>query len=126
MLHTGLSMGSESRTYDYSWFWPSDQSLPSEEEIYSLAEKHDFQIKDWLQCSYLSLACDNNMQILNPDNTLSYQHFDIADECHALSESTYNQITGQNISLDPGFFYAVTNEEETAYDTVENATLLQT
>ena len=123
MLHTGLSMGSESRTYDYSWFWPSDQSLPSEEEIYSLAEKHDFQIKDWLQCSYLSLACDNNMQILNPDNTLSYQHFDIADECHALSESTYNQITGQNISLDPGFFYAVTNEEETAYDTVENATL---
>ena len=41
------------------------------------------------------------MQILNPDNTLSYQHFDIADECHALSESTYNQITGQNISLDP-------------------------
>ena len=123
MLHTGLSMGSESRTYDYSWFWPSDQSLPSEEEIYSLAEKHDFQIKDWRQCSYLSLACDNNMQILNPDNTLSYQHFDIADECHALSESTYNQITGQNISLDPGFFYAVTNEEETAYDTVENATL---
>ena len=123
MLHTGLSMGSESRAYDYSWFWPSDQSLPSEEEIYSLAEKHDFQIKDWLQCSYLSLACDNNMQILNPDNTLSYQHFDIADECHALSESTYNQITGQNISLDPGFFYAVTNEEETAYDTVENATL---
>ena len=123
MLHTGLSMGSESRAYDYSWFWPSDQSLPSEEEIYSLAEKHDFQIKDWVQCSYLSLACDNNMQILNPDNTLSYQHFDIADECHALSESTYNQITGQNISLDPGFFYAVTNEEETAYDTVENATL---
>ena len=123
MLHTGLSMGSESRAYDYSWFWPSDQSLPSEEEIYSLAEKHDFQIKDWLQCSYLSLACDNNMQILNPDNTLSYQHFDIADECHALSESTYNQITGQNISLDPGFFYAVTNEEETAYDSVENATL---
>lgn len=123
MLHTGLSMGSESRTYDYSWFWPSDQSLPSEEEIYSLAEKHDFQIKDWVQCSYLALACDNNMQILNPDNTLSYQHFDIADECHALSESTYNQITRQNISLDPGFFYAVTNEEETAYDTVENATL---
>lgn len=123
MLHTGLSMGSESRAYDYSWFWPSDQSLPSEEEIYSLAEKHDFQIKDWVQCSYLALACDNNMQILNPDNTLSYQHFDIADECHALSESTYNQITGQNISLDPGFFYAVTNEEETAYDTVENATL---
>ena len=33
MLHTGLSMGSESRAYDYSWFWPSDQSLPSEEEI---------------------------------------------------------------------------------------------
>lgn len=123
MLHTGLSMGSESRAYDYSWFWPSDQSLPSEEEIYSLAEKHDFQIKDWVQCSYLALACDNNMQILNPDNTLSYQHFDIADECHALSESTYNQITRQNISLDPGFFYAVTNEEETAYDTVENATL---
>lgn len=123
MLHTGLSMSSESRAYDYSWFWPSDQSLPSEEEIYSLAEKHDFQIKDWVQCSYLALACDNNMQILNPDNTLSYQHFDIADECHALSESTYNQITRQNISLDPGFFYAVTNEEETAYDTVENATL---
>lgn len=123
MLHTGLSRGCENRTYDYSWFWPSDQSLPSEEEIYSLAEKHDFQIKDWVQCSYLSLARDGNMQILNPDNTLSYQHFDIAAECHALSESTYNQITGQNISLDPGFFYAVTNEEETAYDTVENATL---
>ena len=122
MLGTGTSMTIEQREYDYSWFWPSDQALPSEEEIQTLAKEHEVQIADWKECPYLSLAVDSNMMIDNDDGSFSWKYYEIASEGHFLSESDFNKISGQNLSVEPGEYYAVTNREETSYRIVDNST----
>ena len=122
MLGTGTSMTIEQREYDYSWFWPSDQALPSEEEIQTLAKEHKVQIVDWKECPYLSLAVDSNMMIDNDDGSFSWKYYEIASEGHFLSESDFNKISGQNLSVEPGEYYAVTNKEETSYRIVDNST----
>ena len=122
MLGTGTSMTIEQREYDYSWFWPSDQALPSEEEIQTLAKEHKVQIADWKECPYLSLAVDSNMMIDNDDGSFSWKYYKIASEGHFLSESDFNKISGQNLSVEPGEYYAVTNREETSYRIVDNST----
>ncbi len=122
MLGTGTSMTIEQREYDYSWFWPSDQNLPSEEEIQDLAREHKVQIADWKKCPYLSLAVDSNMMIDNDDGSFSWKYYEIASEGHFLSESDFNKISGQNLSVEPGEYYAVTNREETSYRIVDNST----
>lgn len=122
MLGTGTSMTIEQREYDYSWFWPSDQNLPSEEEIQTLAKEHKVQIADWKECPYLSLAVDSNMMIDNDDGSFSWKYYEIASEGHFLSESDFNKISGQNLSVEPGEYYAVTNREETSYRIVNNST----
>lgn len=122
MLGTGTSMTIEQREYDYSWFWPSDQTLPSEEEIQTLAKEHKVQIADWKECPYLSLAVDSNMMIDNDDGCFSWKYYEIASEGHFLSESDFNKISGQNLSVEPGEYYAVTNREETSYRIVDNST----
>ena len=122
MLGTGTSMTIEQREYDYSWFWPSDQALPSEEEIQTLAKEHEVQIADWKECPYLSLAVDSNMMIDNDDGSFSWKYYEIASEGHFLSESDFNKISGQNLSVEPGEYYAVTNKEETSYRIVDNST----
>ena len=122
MLGTGTSMTIEQREYDYSWFWPSDQTLPSEEEIQTLAKEHKFQIVDWKECPYLSLAVDSNMMIDNDHGSFSWNYSEIAAEGHFLSESDFNKISGQNLSVEPGEYYAVTNREETSYRIVDNST----
>lgn len=122
MLGTGTSMTIEQREYDYSWFWPSDQTLPSEEEIQTLAKEHKVQIVDWKECPYLSLAVDSNMMIDNDDGSFSWKYYEIASEGHFLSESDFNKISGQNLSVEPGEYYAVTNREETSYRIVDNST----
>lgn len=122
MLGTGTSMTIEQREYDYSWFWPSDQNLPSEEEIQTLAKEHKVQIADWKECPYLSLAVDSNMMIDNDDGSFSWKYYEIASEGHFLSESDFNKISGQNLSVEPGEYYAVTNREETSYRIVDNST----
>lgn len=121
MLGTGTSMTIEQREYDYSWFWPSDQNLPSEEEIQTLAKEHKVQIADWKECPYLSLAVDSNMMIDNDDGSFSWKYYEIASEGHFLSESDFNKISGQNLSVEPGEYYAVTNREETSYRIVDNS-----
>lgn len=122
MLGTGTSMTIEQREYDYSWFWPSDQALPSEEEIQTLAKEHKVQIADWKECPYLSLAVDSNMMIDNDDGSFSWKYYEIASEGHFLSESDFNKISGQNLSVEPEEYYAVTNREETSYRIVDNST----
>lgn len=122
MLGTGTSMTIEQREYDYSWFWPSNQTLPSEEEIQTLAKEHKVQIADWKECPYLSLAVDSNMMIDNDDGSFSWKYYEIASEGHFLSESDFNKISGQNLSVEPGEYYAVTNREETSYRIVDNST----
>ena len=122
MLGTGTSMTIQQREYDYSWFWPSDQSLPSEEEIQALAKEHKVQIADWKECPYLSLAIDSNVMIDNEDGSFSWKYYEIASEGHFLSESDFNRIAGENLSVEPGEYYAVTNREETSYRIVDGST----
>lgn len=122
MLGTGTSMNIEQREYDYSWFWPSDQQLPSEEEIQDLAREHKIQIADWKECPYLSLAVDSNVMIDNADGSFSWKYYEISSEGHFLSESDFNRISGQSLSVEPGEYYAVTNREETSYRVVDNST----
>lgn len=122
MLGTGTSMTIEQREYDYSWFWPSDQKLPSEEEIQTLAKEHKVQITGWKECPYLSLAIDANMMIDNDDGSFSWKYYEIASEGHFLSESDFNRISGQNLSVEPGEYYAVTNREETSYRIIDDST----
>lgn len=123
MLSTGLMLSSEIQEYDYYWFHPSSQQLPSKEEITSMAEEYQLNIQDWKEIPYLSLAYDSICQTDNGDGSFSEKYYTIAAEAHVLSETDYNKVTGQNISLEPGSYYAVTNAEETSYHVIDNTKL---
>lgn len=113
ILASGTLTEANSRLYDYSFHYRADQSLPDQSDITSLAGKYGISLKDWSQIPYLSLAIDGNCEITGEDNSFYYEYRKFLNEGKFLSESGYNQISGQNIDVPRGSFCPVSNKDET-------------
>lgn len=113
ILASGTLTEANNRLYDYSYHYRADQSLPDQSDINSLAGKYGISLKDWWQIPYLSLAIDGNCEIEREDYSFYYEYRKFLNEGKFLSESSYNQITGQNIDVPRGSFCPISNEEET-------------
>ena len=53
MMGTGLLMETANRPYDYFFHYRADQTVPTENEIKTIAERNDEKIKDWVSCTVI-------------------------------------------------------------------------
>ena len=102
-----------SRLYDYGFHYRADQTLPDQDEITQMADRYDVAISDWIRQPYITLGIDGNTMVEKEDGSFYYEYREMLQEVKCLSESSYNQITGQNADIPAGSFCSITNDEET-------------
>lgn len=125
MMATGQFMSINSRPYDYAYFYRADQDVPNQNDVEALAAKYGLTTKDWKTSSYSSLAMDGEQEVDEADGAFHYEYRETLMEVKCLSESGYNQLSGQSIDVKPGSYWGVSNEAETSTDFINsNATLL--
>ena len=101
-----------SRLYDYGFHYRADQTLPDQDEITQMADRYDVAISDWIRQPYITLGIDGNTMVEKEDGSFYYEYREMLQEVKCLSESSYNQITGQNADIPAGSFCSITNDEE--------------
>lgn len=117
MLCTGQMMAVKEQPYDYGFFSRSDQDIPQKEEIISMASDYELQIKDWKQCSFLVLGTDGETDVMDTKDSWHYEYRKLLKEGRFLSESDYEKMTGQEISVKPGTYLGICRADGTApYD----------
>lgn len=115
MMAGGKIIDTKSRVYDYFFHYPSDVSIPDKNYIENHAKNYELKLKDWKNYSYITLALDGNLQIVEEDSgSFHYEYVALLHEGTFLSEETYKEITKQDIDVKPGTYCAVTNQTETS------------
>lgn len=113
MLSTGLTMEVNSRPFDYSYHYRMDQTVPEKEQIADMASQYGLSIKDYISAPYLILAMDGMVQIEDEGNAFHIEHADLASGAKFFSETNFRKLTGKDISVDKGSYYAISTEDET-------------
>lgn len=115
MLGTGQILETQERSFDYAFHYRADQNVPTKQEILTLADKYELKLKDWHSGEYLLLGLDGVVQVEDkPDSrAYHYEYRELKQQGKFLSESCFNQMTGQTIDIAPGCYRAVSNESET-------------
>lgn len=113
MLSVGSTMEINSRPYDYYYHYRADQTVPGENEISALAGKYSLSIKDFKSAPYLSLAMDGVAEIEDENRAFHYERIPFLNEGKFFSETSYETLTGEKISVEKGSYMAIANAEET-------------
>lgn len=114
MLAVGHMMEVKERVYDYFYHYRADQTIPGEEEITNLAEKYNLAIADFKSAPYMTLAMDGTAEVEDGGGKFHYEHIDFLGEAKFLSEASYEMLTGEEITVEPGQYFAIANTDETA------------
>ena len=105
MLGTGTMMTYDNLPVDYSFHYRSDQPVPDEQQIRSLAQDMGVEITSYAQAPMARLGVDGemHMEVEGPLGTTWYeQHYDVMTSCLFLPESAYRALTGEALELEPG------------------------
>ena len=105
MLGTGTMMTYDNLPVDYSFHYRSDQPMPDEQQIQSLAQDMGVEITSYAQAPMARLGVDGEMhkEVEGPLGPTWYeQHYDVMSSYLFLSESTYRALTGETLELEPG------------------------
>ncbi len=95
----------ENRPVGYQFFYRADQQMPDQKELDAIASEFDAAITDYLQVPSSSLAIDGNNHIETQGpvgTTYTTQYQEVFLERRFLSVSSWNTLTGENLSLNPG------------------------
>lgn len=114
MLAVGNLMEVKDRAYDYFYHYRADQTVPGKEEISDLAGKYDLGIADFKSAPYLMLAMDGTTEVEDGGGKFHYEHIDFLQEAKFFSEASFEMLTGEEITVEPGQYFAIANTEETA------------
>ena len=112
MMGTGQILETRSRSFDYAFHYRADQSVPNRQEIEALAKPYHLTLKDWSYGEYLLLALDGSLQV-EDGRSYHYEYCNLKQQGKFLSETDFSRLTGQQINVKPGSYYAVSNESET-------------
>lgn len=124
MLSVGQLLQLERRPYGYLYHYPDSQDIPGEAEVRALAADHGLSLTDYLESPCIILGCDAWTEIEDERGAFHIEHRDLGIEGCFLSESDYYRLTGQKLAINPGFYYAISNTEETGlYNTNSDCTL---
>lgn len=111
MLSTGNLLRINSRPYNYSFHYPTNQTVIGKEEIKNIAGKYHLNIVSWKEAEYISLGMDG-MRYVEDGNKFHYEYDELNNEVNVISEDSYCKMTGQSIDIASGKYKAVTNDDE--------------
>lgn len=111
MIGSGLYMNVASWEYDYQFHYRQDQDILNKIDLEKLAGEHGVTIKDYSDVPVLNLAIDGQYYVDDDNNKFHYEYRELSAEADFISESGYERITGQEISMEKGCFGVVANED---------------
>lgn len=114
MLGTGQLVSISGWEFDYMYDYRLDQAIPSQTEIEEMAADHDLKLKDWKEIPYITLAQDGETQVEEENESFHYEYKRLLAETKYVSESAFNQLTGQTLDVLPGTFRLITDEGDNA------------
>lgn len=114
MLATGQLVSVSEWEFDYMYDYRMDQTVPSPAEIEEMAASHNMKLKDWKEIPYITLAQDGENQVEDENNSFHYEYQQLLGETKYVSESAFNQLTGQTLDVLPGTFRLITNKDDNA------------
>lgn len=114
MLGTGQLVFISGWEFDYMYDYRLDQTVPSPTEIEEIAADHDLKLKDWKEIPYITLAQDGETQVEEENESFHYEYKRLLAETKYVSESAFNQLTGQTLDVLPGTFRLITDEGDNA------------
>ncbi|MFV0362548.1 MAG: FtsX-like permease family protein [Suipraeoptans sp.] len=110
---TGSTMAVSNRPFDYAYYKPQDTAEISKSDVTELADNHQLGISNWHEHDFITLGMDGINEVEDDGNKFHEEHVDLLMEGIFLSESSYEEITGQNIDVAIGTYYAINNDEQT-------------
>jgi putative ABC transport system permease protein len=114
MLATSAQLGIAGRTVDYAFFYPQRVSMPGRAEIEDLAKQNGVSVCDYVTEPSATLAVDGELEVeasgaLGITYTKEYE--ERLDSGRFYSESAWNALTGDHLSLAPGEVAGVFNSD---------------
>lgn len=109
-------MAYAAQPYDYFYHYRADQTMPGEDAVRALAGEYGLSLKDWGEFEYISLGFGKMADVMEEDDKhWTVQYLPIVSEERAISENTWNALTGENTDVLPGTYLYITNTEETSF-----------
>lgn len=114
MLSTGMASGLKDRPYDYLYHYRADQSGLSREEVEKLASEYGLSLKDWHGAEYVNLGMDGMKDVGGGQegDKIILEYREMLAEGKFFSESGFRELTGEKVTVEPGTYLAVTDDEE--------------
>ncbi len=111
-----------SAPFDYFYHDRADQNVPCREDVEALGREYGLTFKDWSGCDYVTLGIGGRTQVEEEDGRHYHiEYVPMMCEAKVLSEDAYRELTGQVVDVQPGTYFNLTNQEETALATNESA-----
>ena len=111
-----------SAPFDYFYHDRADQNVPCREDVEALGREYGLTFKDWSGCDYVTLGIGERTQVEEEDGRhYRIEYVPMMCEAKVLSEDAYRELTGQVVDVQPGTYFNLTNQEETALATNESA-----
>lgn len=114
MLSSSSMYSFDSRPVDYAYHWRSDQDIPGQQEVQSLAAEYGVELTSWTQEQAATLGRDGTYSIETDTafgTTYTTEYSSLLNGSTFLSESAWNNLTGQQTDLVPGTCANVLDDE---------------
>ena len=105
MLGTGSMMGYNARLVDYSFHYRADQEMLTEADIRQMAKEEGVTLTSYVAQPMAVLGVDGIKHIEKEGKfgiTYTEEYWELLGSSLFLSESAYNNLTGDSINVDPG------------------------
>lgn len=110
VIGTSSIIETSERPVDYAFHYRRDQALPNQKEIETLAGKYFLTIDDWKEVEFLNLGVDGQESIQDEGDRYHYEYAPLLYEANFLSQDSFNQMTGQNVTIEAGKYAAVLSD----------------
>ncbi len=111
MLSAGSIKDISTRPYDYLYHYRADQNVPGKAEVETMASGYGLSLKDWHDASYITLGMDG-MHMIEEGSRIRYEYRELLHEGKFFSETGFRELTGVSITVEPGTYLAVSDDEE--------------
>ena len=114
MFMSSMTANIKNRPYDYLYHYRADQSGLSKEELEGMAAEYGLSLKDWHETEYINLGMDGMADVggQQEGDKIVEEYWEMLSEGKFFSESGFRELTGTKVTVGPGTYLAVTDEEE--------------
>lgn len=124
MMASGNNRNVENRPFDYLYHYRADQKVPDKAEVEKLASEYGISPADWHEASYITLGMDG-MKYVEERSEFHYEYWELLSEGKFFSEEGFRKLTGEAVTVEPGTYLAVSDEEEmVSYMVSSDSTIL--